>query len=244
METPAARRTFLRAEWRDLLMLNYEIDPEILRPLLPPGTDLDSFGDKTYISLVGFRFLRTKMLGLVPIPFHVNFEEVNLRFYVRRYEGLTFKRGVVFIQEIVPRRAVAWVARLVYRENYSRHRMRHRILRDETGVTADYQWEFNRHWSRIHARASGSPCYPGAGTLEQFITEHYWGYSGARGNGCLEYQVAHPPWQVWTCARAGFAGDGTAFYGRSFGPILSREPDSAFIAQGSAVQVFRANHLD
>src|SRR5215472_16888057 len=108
METPAARRTFLRAEWRDLLMLNYEIDPEILRPFLPPGTDLDSFGDKTFISLVGFRFLRTKMLGLVPIPFHVNFEEVNLRFYVRRYEGLTFKRGVVFIQEIVPRRAVAW----------------------------------------------------------------------------------------------------------------------------------------
>ena len=224
-------------------MLNYEIDPQFLQPLLPSGTDLDLFDGKTYVSLVGFRFLDVKLLGIIPIPFHVNFEEVNLRFYVRRYEGLGFKRGVVFIREIVPRRAVALVARLAFGENYSRHRMRHRILRDESGLTADYQWEFNRHWSRIHAKATGSPYYPSSGSLEQFITEHYWGYSGDGRGRCREYQVTHPPWQVWNCTNAGFAGDGTALYGRTFGPVISRQPDSAFIARGSPVEVFRANHI-
>src|SRR5215470_635533 len=100
-------------------MLNYEIDPTLLQPLVPPGTELDSWNGQSFITLVGFLFARTRVLG-VPIPLHRNFEEVNLRFYVRRQAPDGWRRAVVFIQELVPRSAIAWVARSFYCENYVR----------------------------------------------------------------------------------------------------------------------------
>ena len=109
-----SKRGFLSAEWRDLVMLNYEVEPNFLSRYVPPGTTLDSFNGRTYLSLVGLRFCNTKLLGCFPVPFHVNFDEVNLRFYVRRKEGNDVRRGVVFIAEVVPRRAIAMTARLVY----------------------------------------------------------------------------------------------------------------------------------
>jgi len=242
-ETAPSERVFLSAEWRDLVMLNYEVDPARLRSHVPSGTELDSFDGKTFVSLVGFRFLRTKLFGAIIIPFHSNFDEVNLRFYVRRLEGATLRRGVVFIREIVPRRAIADVARLFYGENYTRHPMRHSIKRDGTRVMAEYQWQFERHWCRLHAGATGIPAIPLEGSLEQFITEHYWGYSRKREEACVEYHVSHIPWQVWTATSAGFEGDGDGLYGSGFGLVLGREPDSAFIADGSAVQVFRGTRI-
>src|SRR5271169_3311573 len=113
-----SRTVFLTAEWRDLVMLNYEVDPHLLEKQVPCGAVLDSFLGKTYVSLVGFRFFRTKLFGRLLVPFHSNFDEVNLRFYVRHIEGGETRRGVVFIAEIVPRQAVATVARLAYGENY------------------------------------------------------------------------------------------------------------------------------
>src|SRR3954468_20670393 len=119
-------RIFLAAEWRYLAMLNYQVDPAILHPHLPRGTELDIWNGRHYISLVGFRFLNTRVLG-VPIPFHRNFEEVNLRFYVRRKGPEGWRRGVVFIAEIVPRFAIAAVARLFYNENYVALPTRHKL---------------------------------------------------------------------------------------------------------------------
>jgi uncharacterized protein len=244
MKEPApAECIFLSAEWRDLVMLNFEVDPGLLRSHVPPGTELDFFGGKTFVSLVGFRFLRTRLFGILPIPFHSNFDEVNLRFYVRRQEGPTLRRGVVFIREIVPRRAIADVARLLYGENYTRHPMRHSINRDGACYTAEYEWQFKRRWCRLCARAAGTPATPLEGSLEQFITEHYWGYSRKRKGACVEYHVTHVPWQVWTASGAGFEGDGDALYGSGFGDVLCGAPDSAFIADGSAVQVFMGRRI-
>ena len=79
-------KVFLTAEWRYLAMLNYEIEPAVLAPFVPQGTELDSFDGKTFVSIVAFLFLDTR-IGGIPIPFHRNFEEVNLRFYVRRKSG-------------------------------------------------------------------------------------------------------------------------------------------------------------
>src|SRR5918996_5117390 len=121
--------TFLTAEWRDLVMLNYEVDPQVLARRVPPGTELDIWQGRALVSVVGFRFLRTRVLGL-PIPFHRDFEEVNLRFYVRRQAEDGWRRGVVFIKEIAPRWAIATVARVVYNENYAARPMRHRIELD------------------------------------------------------------------------------------------------------------------
>src|SRR4026208_556537 len=93
---------FLTAEWRRLAMLSFEIDPRVLSPLVPAGTELDEWQGRTFASLVGFLFLDTRVFGLA-VPFHRNFEEVNLRFYVRRMASDGLRRGVVFVKEIVPR---------------------------------------------------------------------------------------------------------------------------------------------
>jgi hypothetical protein len=244
MKEPAQPgRVFLSAEWHDLAMLNYELDPRLLTPYIPLGTELDSFNGTTFVSLVGFRFHKTRLFGFLTIPLHSNFDEVNLRFYVRRQQGATLRRGVVFIREIVPRRAIADVARLVYGENYTCHKMRHSITRRGAVIEARYEWQFERRWCHLYASATGIPATPLEGSLEQFITEHSWGYSRKRQGGCLEYQVSHIPWQVWTATSAGFEGHGAALYGAGFGDVLARQPDSAFIANGSAVQVFMGREI-
>ena len=150
MTQTSNERVFLWAEWRDLVMLNYEVDPGLLRDYVPRGTELDSFRGGTLVSLVGFRFLRTKLFGVLPLPFHSNFDEVNLRFYVRRRasDG-DDRRGVVFIREIVPKRAVAMLARLAYGENYSCYPMRHRVTSDGASKSAEYEWRLEKHARRI-----------------------------------------------------------------------------------------------
>ena len=235
-------RVFLSAEWRDLVMLNYEVDPRLLEAYVPPGTRLDGFGGRVFLSLVGFRFLNTKLFGFAAVPFHVNFDEVNLRFYVRRATNGEIRRGVVFIREIVPRLAIALLARIAYGEKYSCHPIRHRVNLAPTGGSARYEWQVDQAWCELEAQVFGAPSEPAEGSLEQFITEHYWGYS-ARRDHCLEYQVAHAAWRVWTCRAAHFRGDADSLYGPQFGAILRRPPDSAFLADGSPVLVLRGNRL-
>jgi uncharacterized protein len=236
-------QVFLSAEWRDLVMLNYVVQPGLLNRYVPIGTTLDAFNGKTYVSLVGFRFCRTRLLGYVPVPFHVNFEEVNLRFYVRRKDGVGDRRGVVFIAEIVPRRAIAATARLLYGENYRHAPMRH--IREEIGgmKTVEFHWKVRGHWCRLWAQVEGVPEHPPDGSFQQFITEHYWGYSAQPAGGCIEYHVSHVPWQVWTTEAAGFAGDASALYGRELGTLLQRPPDTAFVADGSPVIVSKGNRI-
>jgi uncharacterized protein YqjF (DUF2071 family) len=238
-----SKRVFLSAEWRDLVMLNYEVEPSLLHQYVPPGTSLDSFNGRTYVSLVGFRFHNTKLLGWFPVPFHANFDEVNLRFYVRRKEGRDDRRGVAFIAEVVPKRIIATAARLVYGEHYTCLPMRHRIETEGMRKTAEYQWQVGGQWCRIAAQAVGPPKRPQEGSLEQFITEHYWGYSTERSGGSLEYHVSHVPWQVWATAAAGFEGEASALYGRELGAVLQQRPDCAFVADGSRVVVFKGHKV-
>jgi uncharacterized protein YqjF (DUF2071 family) len=242
-QAPENKSVFLSAEWRDLVMLNYEVSPKLLQPYVPRGTELDSFEGKTFVSLVGFRFLKTKLFGILPIPFHTDFDEVNLRFYVRRDDAGTNKRGVVFIREIVPSRAIALVARLAYRENYVALPMNHEIVANSAGISAVYQWRLDGKWCRLRAQAAQPSIQPAEGSLEQFITEHYWGYAAQPAGGCKKYQVAHVPWQVLTAADAAVDGNCEALYGSDFSQILERHPDSAFIADGSPVRVFKGRRI-
>lgn len=236
-------RVFLSAEWRDLVMLNYEVAPHLLQSYVPPGTELDFFDGRTFVSLVGFRFLRTKLFGAVSVPFHTNFDEVNLRFYVRRSESGEVRRGVVFIREIVPRPAIALVARLVYGEKYSSCPMRHTV--DTSGAVGlvCYEWLLSGAWCGLEAQVSGASAQPAEDSLEQFITEHYWGYSATRSGGSLEYHVSHVPWRVWISNAAGFRGNADALYGTELGAIIRRPPDSAFVADGSPVLIFAGQRI-
>ena len=230
---------FLSAEWRDLVMLNYEVDPSLLNNRVPSGTVLDSFNGKTYLSLVGFRFCHTKLFGSLFIPFHSDFEEVNLRFYVRRETEAENRRGVVFIAEVVPRQAVAKVARAIYGENYVCLPMKHLIGKNGLNKTVAYQWQVKGQWCKLSAEGMGTPELPREGSLEQFITEHYWGYSKQGWKDSLEYEVTHVRWKVWATAGGAFEGDASTLYGSELGKIICGRPDSAFIADGSPVAVHK-----
>ena len=231
---------FLTAEWRRLVMLNYEVDPAILRRFVPRGAELDIWNGRHFISVVGFLFLKTRVLGL-PVPFHRNFEEINLRFYVRRRAEDGWRRGVVFIKEIVPRWAIATVARVVYNENYVARRMRHRIdLNDGTiapNGTVEYSWRDGGSWHHVRAKTAGEAQPLVTGSEEEFITEHYWGYAAQRDGGSVEYQVEHPRWRVWRTSDAALECDVKRVYGHQFIECLGAKPCSAFVADGSAVVV-------
>ena len=231
-------RIFLTAEWRSLVMLNYAIDPALLQPWLPRGVELDLWQGEALVSMVGFLFLRTRVLG-VPLPWHRDFEEVNLRFYVRRRMVEGWQRGVTFLREIVPRRAIAWTARTFYNEPYVACPMRHRV----TAGGCEFAWHFGGRWNSLAAEISGEPVPIVAGSAEEFIFEHYWGYTRQRDGGTVEYQVEHPAWRVWAASNPRLDGDWAALYGAAFAKPLSGVPHSAFVAEGSPVTVRRGARL-
>ena len=233
-------RPFLTAEWRHLAMLNYRVAPELLQPYVPAGTELDSWRGVTYLSVVGFLFRRTRVLGL-PVPFHREFEEVNLRFYVRRTVAGEVRRGVTFIRELVPRAAIAAVARLTYNEPYVALPMRHAFGPLDAGSGTfsriEYRWDTGRAWSVSAVEPVGTGSSAAPDSLEEFITEHYWGYTAQRDGGTVEYRVEHPRWRVWQGRSATFTGDHRQLYGEALAAAVSGPPDSAFLADGSPVAV-------
>jgi uncharacterized protein YqjF (DUF2071 family) len=249
-----ARRAFLTAEWRYLVMLNYVVDDtdveRVLAPLVPAGTELDRWDGRALVSVVGFRFLRTRLLG-VPVPFHRDFDEVNLRFYVRHVtpDAGEVRRGVVFVRELVPRRAIAAVARLAYDEPYRAVPMRSeapRVPVEEPGRVR-YAWRTprRRDWQHVAATAAGgAPTVPPPGSEARFVTEHYWGYTRQRDGGTVEYEVRHPAWRVWPAAAPLLDADVAGLYGDAFAGPLAGPPSSAFVAEGSAVTVYAPRRID
>jgi uncharacterized protein YqjF (DUF2071 family) len=223
-------------------MLNYEAPPELLDPLVPAGVELDRWRGTLYVSVVGFRFLDTRVLGIA-VPGHRHFEEVNLRFYVRRVSSDETRRGVVFVRELVPRPAIALVARLLYNEPYRALPMRHRIESLPDANERSYAWRAGGAWTTIHARTRGPARPLGPESEEEFITEHYWGYTRQRDGGTIEYRVEHPRWSVWTATAAHIEGDVSRVYGVEFARILERPPISAFVADGSPVAVFAPERI-
>ena len=231
------KREFLRAKWHNLIMVNYEVDPAILQPHLPPGTVLDTWQGKTLVSMVGFLFKDTRMLG-VKWPFHINFEEINLRFYVRYFDGQEWKRGAVFISEIVPKYMIALVANNLYNEHYMAMSTQHYINPVDAEHTHYlYQWKFKGKWNQLGATVNNArqPITPGS--AEEFIFEHYWGYNKITATKTIEYQVEHISWQTGEVTDFIFDANIAGLYGAAFEPWLTREPQSAFFADGSDVVV-------
>ena len=235
-------KVFLTAQWRALAMLNYDVDPALLQRFVPAGTELDLWNGHAFVSLVGFRFLNTKVLG-ISFPFHSNFEEVNLRLYVRRRDQLVIKRGVVFIREIVPRWAIATLARRLYNENYVSLPMSHQVSTVDASRAVSYAWKCGNRWNSMSLMGMDDPAFPEPNSEEQFITEHYWGYARRQDGGCIEYQVTHPPWRVWSALDARFEGDMEQLYGKELAAVLKEKPASAFLAEGSEVTVYKGRRL-
>jgi uncharacterized protein YqjF (DUF2071 family) len=230
-------KPFLTANWRYLAMLNYVVDPRIIAPLVPPGTEIDYENGETFVSVIGFLFLDTRLLGL-PIPLHRDFEEVNLRFYVRKKSADTWRRGVVFVRELVPKRAIAVIARTFYGEPYLALPMNHEIEDVDLRVKVKYSWRRGSKWESLEMTASAEPQSIPASSHAEFITEHYWGFTCVR-DGCREYRVEHPRWKIWNAETFELRADVAALYGGQFADTLTAPPRSAFIAEGSPIEIWQ-----
>jgi len=228
--------SFLKAEWRKLAIANYEVSPEILKNYLPAYTELDSWNGKHYVSLIGFMFLNTKMLGL-KIPFHINFEEVNLRFYVKFKEGDKWKRGVVFIKELVPKKALTIVANTLYKEHYQSVPMNHSWKIDKEAIAVEYGWKINSELQTFSLQAENKLIEIPEGSEAEFITEHYWGYTKVSDLKTYEYEVKHPRWNTYPVKNHSIKVDFEKVYGSDFAFLNSQEPVSVMLAEGSEISV-------
>ena len=228
--------SFLTAEWNNLAMINYEVDPAILEKYVPKGTELDFFNGKCYDSFIGFLFENVRLLGM-KIPFHTHFEEVNLRFYVRHLDNGVWKRGAVFISEIVPKLAITLVANTFYNEEYRTMPMKHEIKIKDDSRTFIYQWKLNNTWNTIHVETQKNPIAIEPNSEAEFITEHYFGYSKINNEETYEYEVTHPRWQQYEVIQNKSIIDFEAVYGNEFSFIKEVQPTSVFLAVGSKITI-------
>ncbi|PYF72427.1 YqjF family protein [Pedobacter nutrimenti] len=228
--------SFLTAEWKKLAIANYAIDPAILTKHLPAGTTLDFWEGHCYVSLIGFLFKDTRLKG-VRVPFHSNFEEVNLRFYVRYPNGENWKRGVVFIKEIVPKYALAFIANTFYKEHYQHMPMKHSWEESPEELKISYQWKNQQQWQSFSLQAALPALNIEPGSRTEFITEHYWGYSLFHPQKTIEYEVKHPKWTHYLIKNYQIEVDFELNYGKDFAFLNQKTPDSVMLAEGSRVSV-------
>ncbi len=228
--------TFLSARWENLIMANYAVDPEVLKPYLPNGVELDMYKHKAYVSLVGFMFKKTSLFQ-IPIPFLGTFEEINLRFYVKRVDGTSVKRGVVFINETVPYKMVAWLANKLYKEHYTVIPTKNLI--DNSGPTnkVQFDWKTDHKWNHLSVTTSKEREHMIVGSIEEFIFEHYYGYTKINDQSTEEYKVNHPRWKVNQVLEHRIDCDFTAMYGKDFSFLNDQTADSVIFAEGSAVTI-------
>ena len=231
-------KRFLTAKWHDLIMASYEVGPDLLAARVPAGTEIDLHEGRCFVSLVGFMFLDTRVMDFL-IPFHINLEEVNLRFYVRREIDGEVRRGVVFVKEIVPRSAIAIVARTLYGEPYERWRMSH--FRSALGV--GYMWEKGGCRNSISVESGRSLGVPASGSHEEFIIEHYWGYTRRGPSRTDEYKVEHPKWELFDVGNPHIDIDFGRTYGEEFAFLSVAGPHSVVLAKGSEIAVFKGKTL-
>ncbi|CAN1491107.1 COG3361 Uncharacterized conserved protein [Flavobacteriaceae bacterium] len=227
---------FLKANWEHIIMANYKINPEILMPFLPKGVELDLFEGNAYVSLVGFMFKSTKLFN-IPIPKLGTFEEINLRFYVVRKEGDQIKRGVVFVNETIPYPIVAWMANKLYKEHYTVVPTRHQIDEIHDTKKVHFEWLLNNKWNSITVEAKQETKRMQPDSLEQFIYEHYYGYTMFNEKKTLEYKLQHPSWNTHQILNYTIECDFTAMYGETFSVLNNTQPEAVFMAEGSLVKI-------
>ncbi len=229
-------RTFLKAQWQNLIMVNYEINPAVLLPYIPKGVELDYFNGKVYVSLVGFLFKDSSIFN-IPIPLMGTFEEVNLRFYVIRKVGNETRRGVVFINETVPNKIVAWVANKLYKEHYIAIPTKHKWVLNSHIKEIQYQWKVQSKWNSMKVKASSSKHKMETGSIEEFIFEHYYGYTKVNEQHSIEYKINHPRWEINAIQNHEIKCDFATFYGNDFANLNTAKPHSVMLAEGSAISV-------
>ena len=226
-------KPFLTAEWRNLLNLTYAVDPALLQSYLPPGLQCALYRGQAHVSFIAFDFLETRLKG-IKVPFHVNFPEVNLRFYVQRGKAI----GVVFVRELVPRYWIAQVARTLYNEPYRAVPMRTNHLIDSDSVHINHQFRVRGHWFNVSAASENQPYLPASDSVEHYLKEHEIGFGQTHGGRTLYYHVEHPAWRVYPNVSPQLDVDFGWVYGPQWAFLNERQPDYTLLAEGSPVTVF------
>ena len=224
--------SFLTAEWRNLCLVNYAVDPARLLPLLPPGLELDTVGGRAFVSLVAFDFANTRVLG-IPWPGYRSFPEINLRFYVREGE----RRGVSFIREFVPKRLVAGIARALYNEPYAAVPMRSRVRERDSQLEVEHVLTARGRAQRIFISARAVEEVPPEDSEAHFFKEHSWGYGRSRAGRLTRYEVRHPVWATYAVDRFDLDWEFGAVYGPAWSDLARTEPQSVLLAKGSPIRV-------
>ncbi|HEU5060926.1 MAG TPA: DUF2071 domain-containing protein [Kofleriaceae bacterium] len=225
--------------------VNYDVDRRVLEPLVPAGTELDTWEGRALVSLVAFEMTDNRLLG-VPLPFARAYDQINLRFYVRRpLAGGSWRRGVVFLRELVPVPALVAGARLLYRERYERQPVSARVRPPDPARPgrAVYRWRRHDQLHRLAVDFTPPLHLPEEGTLERFLSERHWGYASPADDVTREYRVEHPPWRIWQARAARLSPATAGSFGHRFERALAGEPAAAFVAEGSRMRLHRPHPL-
>lgn len=223
---------FLRAHWRDLLLLTYPVPDELALPLVPSGCDADRWGGRCHVSLVALRMERVRIRGIA-VPGLTAYPQVNLRLYVR-HAG---RAAVRFVQEMVPSRLLAAAARRLYGEPFSAGLIRARIEERNGEYLAEYTFGFDQPRWRVAVRADSRAAVPGAGTFDHWVKERVRGCRPDRSGRLHTFDVAHPPWAIRPVTAVELQVDFAAFYGAAWASLNEVQPDSIVSAVGSDVTV-------
>lgn len=225
-------RAFLTAQWLHVLGVTYPVDEALLEPHLPRGAQIDTLEGSPRVSIVAFHFRGTRLRG-VPIPLHVNFGEINLRFYVR----LHGRRAVVFIREFVSRPAISVIAKLTYNEPYRTIRMRNDVLARDDGLIG-VRHRFGRGLrNRLEAWADPAPVVPAEDSAGYWLTHHDLGVGRGRDGAARSYEVDHPVWALHEVRSLDVEVDFGALYGPRWAFLSESEPSHVTLAEGSAVSI-------
>lgn len=232
-------KPFLTARWTNLILANYAVESALLEPHLPPGCELDTLDGSALLSLVAFDFLDTKVFG-VAWPFHTDFPEVNLRFYIR-HEG---RRGVCFIKELVPKEIIAWAARAIYNEPYEVAQMSSRVRESADAREVDHLFRMGDATGSVHVVTDATPTTPTSDSEAHFFKEHELGVGKSRRGELLTYKVDHPVWAAFRVRSHAIQVDFAGIYGRKWRVLERLEPRSVLCAEGSEVSVYPVSSAD
>lgn len=225
-------RAFLTARWRHLLFVTFETPETLLTPLVPAGCQLDRWTGRTYVSLVALRMERVRMRGLA-VPGLTAYPQVNLRSYLR-HAG---QPAVCFVQELVPSRLLAAVARWRYGEPFAAGCVEASVTSDAGGSTVEYRFGIDRPHNRLSVRGSLDTAVPGAATFEHWVKERVQGCRAGRDGRLRTFDVTHPWWALHRVESATCDVDFAALYGRDWAFLADARPASVLYAVGSDVRV-------
>ncbi len=237
-------KPFLTAEWRRLILLTYDVDAFLLEDYLPKGLELDTYKGRTFVSFVAFDFLDTRVLGL-KIPFHINFPEINLRFYVKHTDmNGTVRRGVVFIREFVPKTCIALVANRLYNEPYQAVQMTSDTDITDDKIIVSHSLVKDKIEHSCQFVVENTPYFPAENSTEHFFKEHEWGFGVSHQGRLSAYRVEHPKWRIYPL-KTRFELDihFDKLYGENWEILNGKLPYNIMVAEGSCVKVFPAKLL-